>query len=261
MADEFRGLVVTTGTIAPDGVNTFDVQLPSDIQAGDYLFVFFGGSFSYRSIDHEQPNGPWTNIGSGGDHARIADGSEGGTTVTFLSLSGPFSGVRPVIAIALCYRFPVAPLSLGGLFLGGTLFNVPARTYSNPTGDSFLAGGQYGGVVSGGFSEFRINHAGVVSSDLVQSYNATSATWSGDLITDRTGLIPAVGGTFPDGIDAGGETVADSFYLSVPTTGSSHDTRLVVTGPGTEGAAFMQQWVLRFPLIVESDYWGILATP
>jgi hypothetical protein len=52
--------------------------------------------------------------------------------------------------------------------------------------------------------------------------------------------------------------VADAFYLSIPDTGSSHDTKVVINGPGTYGEGFLQGWALFFPLVVVSDYWGIL---
>lgn len=260
MAGEFRGSVVTTTTVHPTGAETISVQMPADIQAGDFLFVFFGGSFGYRTIDFDV-DGTWTNIGSSGDHAKIASGSEAGALVDFRTLSGPFGGNRAVTAVALCYRFPYTPLNLGGLYLGGVLNSAGTRFYSNPTGNSFLSGGQFGGFVGAARSEFRITHAMTATSDLVQSYNPSAATWSGDLITDRTGLLPAIGGTFPDGIDAGGDTVADAFYLSVATTGSTHNTALDVDGPGTSGSGDLWGFMIAFPEIVQAPYWGILAAP
>lgn len=261
MAGEFRGAVVTQGTVVGNtGTDIFNVVLPADIIAGDYLFIIVGGSVSLRVLDHEVPNGTWTNIGTSDSHARIADGTEGGTSVPFLSWNGGFTGVRAVTAIALCYRFPYTPTP-GGIYGALALHDLTPRHYSNASGNSFLSGGQFGGFVGGGQSEFRIYHAECATSDITQSYNPTAATWSGDLITDRTGLIPAAGGTFPNGIDAGGDTVADAFYLSIPDTGSTHNTALDVDGPGTEGGAFMEGWAIFFPLIVVQDYWGILALP
>jgi hypothetical protein len=263
---EFRGLEITTGTVSgSSGTDIFDVLMPADIQAGDYLFVLFGGSFDLRKIDHEEPNGPWTNIGTGDSHAKIADGTEGGTSVAFLSWNGGYAGVRPLSAVALCYRFPVAPTSTSGLYLGGTLIELGSRIYSNASGDSsvvdlpFSVGGQFGASLVPERSEFRIYHGEGATSDGILSYSPTAATWSGALITDRTGLLNPGGGTFPNGIDAGGHTVADAFYLSHPAN-APHNTKLDIDGPGTSAGGRIEGWVLYFPL-QPADYWGILVGP
>ena len=270
MPEVLVGMEITTGSVVGNtGTDIFNVLMPADVQAGDYLFVLFGGSFSLRKIDHEQPNGTWTNIGTGDSHARIADGTEGGTLVPFLSWNGGFTGNRPISAVALCYRFPVPPSNIGGLYLGGTLSDLGSRTYTNSTGDSFRnvppfsPGGQFGGNVAGGRSEFRLYHAEGVTNDTSLSYDPTAMLWNGDLIHDRTGLLVPPDGTFPDGIDAGGHSVADAFYLSVPTTGGGHSTRLDVDGPGTSGSGRMEGWVVGFPLLpdcVEESSWGQVNT-
>lgn len=267
MADEFRGLAITTGTVVGNtGTDIFNVQMPADIIAGDYLFIMFGGSFDLRTIDHENPNGTWTNIGTGADHARIADGSEAGASIPFVSWNGGFTGSRPVTAVALCYRFPYTPTP-GGIYGALALQELGARHYSNtlPADSStvnlpFSVGGQFGANVGAARMEFRIYHTQgqTVNSDATEFYDPSSMVWSGDLLTDRTGLLPSIGGTFPDGIDSGADTVADAFYLSIPETGTAHDTKIVINGPGTGGSGFMQGWALFFPLVIVSDYWGIL---
>lgn len=261
MAGEFRGAVVTRGTVSGNsGSDIFGVTMPADVQAGDYLFVMFGGPFDLRVIDFDS-DGTWTNIGSSDSHAKIASGSEGGATVNFESYAGPFGGTRPVTAIALCYRFPYTPTT-GGLYLGGTLRELGTRHFSDPLPtDSFDSGGQFGGNVGAGRSEFRIYHCEAATSDVSNSYDATTMTWSGDLITDRTGVLASVGGSSPTGIDAGSDSVADAFYLSIASTGSTHDTKIVINGPGTDGGGFLEGWAIFFPEIVQAPYWGILAAP
>ena len=200
IADEFRGLAITTGTVSgTSGTDIFNVQMPADIIAGDYLFVMFGGSYKLRNIDHENPNGTWTNIGSGADHARIANGSEAGASI-LRELNNGFVGNRPLprlhSAIASVHR-------PGGIYgaRATRAGNVPSRTIRCLRIPSITAGS----------SADSLGRAGWSSASITPKVSRTTATspsftirprWCGPgTCTDRTGLLPALGGDEPLGID------------------------------------------------------------
>lgn len=103
MAAAYRDHVFTQGVASP-GPQTFVVDLPVTVVAGDFLIVFSTGTVPTGPV----PSG-WT-AGSGpsafspylGSFWKVADGTEAGGTVT-LTHNGSLIGDHPFVAVAASY--------------------------------------------------------------------------------------------------------------------------------------------------------------
>lgn len=281
----FRGYAVTSVVASSSPGVDIPVLMPSDVQAGDYLFVN-GGNFNLNIISgllagEPMPTG-WTFIGQAGQmFAKLADGSEGGTTVHFQTrdttgFGGP-DQPRNCLVFAMCYRWPAEPVHNVAAgrgpfntiqrsiprFLGGP--NVPGN---NPVIDSAdpvtsgTAGGPYPSSTTPNRIEVRILSfigAGSFITDETTGPQECldSAAWYGLNMVDRTGLDCISGGDEHLPNDNFSLTMSDAMGIGDTNT-STPQSGIVITHdnhPAGWLAAMKLFW-----LIPPENYWGINAS-
>lgn len=119
---------------APAGTN-LPVDMPVTVDAGDYLFAFSTSSFVAT------PPAGWTTLVNGQAWWKLADGSEGGTSPNWVTLSGTHDYVQHVAVMR--YRFNATPtlisqsdqINFGDLTDGGLTYhhNYPNNTPVSPS--------------------------------------------------------------------------------------------------------------------------------
>lgn len=263
MAGEFRGVEVTAGYCSVSAGQPFPVQMPADIVAGDILVVS-GGAYNLAVYDHAvspvPPATGWFAVdGPRQIFVKIADGSEAGalsTEFTTLDTSGLGAGSRAYVVAAFSYRFPVAPLTNGTAGPNNYCHPFTRRLFTDtPPADSSAHGGTYPGSVNSA-SQFRFFDVTAQAYDGVNTAPADDATWSGDLMTDRTGLHSQAwsGAGLVDDVSW---SWADAFYLTNVANADPH-TKVVIDAPYDVGVQLCG-FSLFFAAVPTSAYWGIDA--
>jgi hypothetical protein len=155
---------MTTSTVVTQG-GTADITMPANVQAGDYL-VLMQGNMNENVIDPSQLHAPagWIHVWSqSSDYEwyKIADGTEGGTTVHFpLASFTSISTQRPWVAGVLQYRFTTPPSAIQSLGVNLGFSHSGGSATSSLYGPTYAGGGAYelrvygfiGFGTSGGFS-------------------------------------------------------------------------------------------------------------
>lgn len=273
MSGEFRGVAYSPQYVDSTSGSSVPIQMPADIVAGDWLIVS-GDGYNLHVAEH--PAG-WTAInGSRSISVKIADGSEAGAVINWVSTDttsldpfGTSPNPRAAVFAAFSYRFPIAPTAGGGLGPSSACHPF-TRRFVPPGGSpdfvspidsaSYYATGFGGTVANPG--EFRFlavaAQAGVTVSG--PQAIASSIDWySSDPITDRSGVHSEPWSGDPNSFDDPVSwSWADQFYLTTP----AHDPATHVIAAGGAGINFlMEGFVLDFPSVPTAPYWGILTRP
>jgi hypothetical protein len=245
--------------------------MPADIVAGDWLVVS-GDGYNLHVAEH--PSG-WIAINASRNiHVKIADGSEAGATIDWVSTDttslDPFAtspNPRAAVFAAFSYRFPVQPISGGGFGPNSACHPFVRRVvppggspdFLTPTDDSDYYGTPFGGFVN---TVYQFRFLGVSAeagaSPTGPHLVADSIMWFGDLIQDRTDIQSQDWSGDPDSYeDPVSWSWADQFYL---TDTANNDPGTHVTVAGGAGVGFdMEGFSLLFPA-PPIAYWGINAT-
>ncbi len=271
MTGEFRGVAITTTNAIPSTAGTpIPIQMPSDIVAGDILIVC-GEGYNLNVTD---PPAGWSQALNNFD-LKIATGSEAGATLNWVSRDttslDPFAtspNPRTAVFGAFCYRFPVTP-SGGALGPNGWFHSFGAARFVPPGGNpsfytpmamSDFYGTAYPGAVTN-VSEFRFLMASAQAGSTASGPHliADSITWSGDLLTDRTGIQSIADAGDPDGLDDDvSRSWADQFYLTNVANSNPHTDVVVAGGAGV--GFYLNGFSILFPTVPLVAYWGINAT-
>lgn len=270
MSGEFRGVAVTTAYVPSTSGTPVPIQMPADIIAGDLLIVA-GGGYNLNTAD--APVG-WSSVSSGDIDVKIADGSEAGATINWVSRDttslDPFAtspNPRASVFAAFSYRFATPYITGGGL--GPDSAFHPFTTRFVPPGGSgdFLSpidSADYYATPFGGFvntdRQFRFLQATAEAAESISGPQAVadSITWFGDLIQDRTGVQSQPWSGDPDSYD---DPVSASWADQIDLLGPvNNDPGTHVIAAGGAGVAFyLRGFALLFPAIVEEPYWGVLG--
>lgn len=258
----FRGAAYFEGIVSSHAGDIIPVPMPDDVEAGDYLFVI-GGQHDVNVIGF---SGFPTAFGLGDSSdfelitqapyifVKIADGTEGGTTVNFetQTTNPPFSGeTRTCVIATLCYRFPVPPLS--NVTAGeGPNNSVQVSQLRNiggpPPADSADAGsgGNYPSSPSSPVEVRIVAMIGECSFGFDSGIPLDEARWYG--ITDRTGLHSQQYDPDETGLrESTSLTVGDQLYVGTATpSGSSYGPAGIVLSGGDETAGFLHAIKLFF---------------
>jgi hypothetical protein len=245
-----------TSTVVTQG-GTADIQMPASVRAGDYL-VLFMGNLNENVIDPSQAHAPagWTQVWSqSSDYEwyKLADGTEGGTTVHFPVISSfPVGGPqRPWVAGVLQYRFTETP-TIQSL---GANHNFSASGF----GGGHASSGSYGPFYVGGTArELRVYGVigyGTDSGGFPVPLNDT--TWTN--ATKRTPLFmseASLSGGFPDIMSF---QMADEIDFS--TTAQKASVVINSSGASTGADIFGIRFVFaNAQCLGPVAYWGINAS-
>ena len=239
MTDPFRGYAVFQGYVESVAGDLIPVPMPSDVQAGDYIFVV-GGQYDLNVVGFTTTEiGDQLRSFGAGDSSdfellcqnpdifvKLADGTEGGTTVNFETqdTTGFTGHHRTCTLISMCYRFeqPPIPNALPGTSIGPNLeFIVSQFRFFGGSGATADSSVDYAGPPNRSYpgpvttpAEFRLI-ATMGASDLGEEgpegqLPLESAEWYG--VNNRTGMrsLPRS----EDGLlEAHSLTVADHFLF------------------------------------------------
>jgi len=262
----FRGQVTTTTYVSSSPGVPVGIVMPADVQAGDYLFII-GGQFDLNILaflpgtDPTIPTG-WEYVNQGPQaFVKIADGSEGGSTVMWPSRDTTnFSGTqRACVVTALCYRWPTPPMDLSfyaPAVANGTVLVAQLRLFSQDSSNG--GAGPYPGVAVFPYEVRILGMNGESTDEFALNEDAlASATWYGDNVTDRTGLHsqPWSGSGLPDATSG---SVADAIIPPGITQIRTPDSGVTITGILPFASGFINAAILAWP--DDLAYWGINAT-
>lgn len=289
---DFSGAFRGVGPAFEGQVSAFEgeavpVVMPDDVESGDYLFVIGGNSdLNVIGFTTVSVGGHLRSYGTGGAtdwellcqapyiFVKLADGSEGGTTVEFETQDTDdfATPTRSCVLISLCYRWPEPPLSnpLGDLNVDRGPDNtcVVDQLRFIGTGDGTpwdsaddSPGGAYPGSTLTADTEVRIiGMIGAAGDSPTNTFPLDSADWYGEAVVDRTGLHGIDGTGGPILGDAGTSvSVADQMGVGSPDGTVTPNAGIVIAG-GTDVGGFLHAITLMWPPQPLLAYWGINAT-
>ncbi len=277
MTGEFRDYAVSTQDVSSSAGDPVPVLMPSDVVAGDHLFVI-GGNADLNCLGFTTTvvSGHLVSYMTGATDWQLlcqapyimvkrADGSEGGTTVTFLSQNTTsFSGAtRPNVHIAVCYRFPLEPTLQPTALFPDQIYTVYAlKSFGGSTPVDSRTSGTYPGFMQTGIEARIVGFmgSGGHTGDLANTFVVDSGTWAGLDVQDRTGVHSLAGPMFsgPDTVAGTTVSVADVINLDGGTDLRNENGGIILDGPDTAGG-FLHAIGLYFPVPIAA-YWGINAT-
>ena len=258
MTTTFKGYATTSTLIDMD--EYVAVQMPSNVAAGDYLVAMMG-NVHQTALDPSASMTPagWTQLsGQAYIYYKVADGSEGGTTVdfrTFPSFPSPWTaGARRVfLGVVHCYNFTTPPIGI-------TRVDATRNFSSSPNPFTDAVSGTYGQFM-GGDVETRVYACiGAGNDEDFISYPLDGYTWTN--ATDRSGITSHAKG---DGILEDTLSIITADSLDMPPFSSSQRVNLTLEGDsfyGVGGDLFGVRFV--FSLVEPTEclqyFWGYGTT-
>lgn len=210
----------TTSLLATEDAD-IPIQMPATVQAGDYLVAMLG-NVHVTIIDPTITPAGWTRL-TGYIYYKVADGTEGGTTVGFHSVTAFFTGdQRVLLAAVLQYRFSEIPTLIASV---GAVRNFGS---SSPGADA--VSGVYGDFL-GAETETRVyGFIGASNDENFISAPIGGYTWAN--ATDRSGVVSHAKG---DGNLEDALSIITADKLDIFPFGQTQRVDLTVDGGGFYG--------------------------